>query len=62
MTWKEFVEKHGGADHIVGWRVLVNGSWYLIGDINPNRGVCDDCTMFEPDAIVTAYQKVADQG
>jgi len=31
---------------------------YLIGDINPSRGVCDDCTAFDKDAIVKRYKVV----
>jgi hypothetical protein len=31
---------------------------HLIGDINVNRGVCDDCTAFQHDAIVTKYAVV----
>lgn len=34
-----------------------NGSieQYLIGDVNTNRGVCDDCTAFASDVIVLRY-------
>ena len=31
---------------------------YLIGHVNTNRGVCDDCTMFGPQAIVRRYAVV----
>ena len=31
---------------------------YLIGHINENRGVCDDCTMFDTDTIVVRYMIV----
>lgn len=31
---------------------------YLIGDINVNRGVCDDCCMFDRNAIVKRYKVV----
>lgn len=31
---------------------------YLIGDINANRGVCDDCTAFENNAIVKRYMVI----
>lgn len=30
---------------------------YLIGDINKERGVCDDCTNFGTDAIVVRYRE-----
>jgi len=33
-------------------------SQYLIGDINTNRGVCDDCTAFGDDAIVKRYKVI----
>lgn len=29
---------------------------FLIGHINPNRGVCDDCTEFAEDTIVKRYK------
>lgn len=29
---------------------------YLIGDINPLRGVCDDCTQFRKEKIVECYK------
>lgn len=41
-----------------GTQVEVNGKLYLIGDINGMRGVCDDCTEFPDDAIVTRYRVV----
>lgn len=31
---------------------------YLIGDINEHCGVCDDCTAFGFDSIVTRYKIV----
>lgn len=31
---------------------------YLIGDINPGRGVCDDCVAFGTSAIVKRYKEV----
>ncbi len=39
-----------------GTQVEVDGKCYLIGDINLHRGICDDCTAFESDAIVTRYR------
>lgn len=39
-----------------GTQVEVDGKCYLIGDINRHRGICDDCTAFESDAIVTRYR------
>lgn len=35
---------------------LENGDVFLIGDINPNRGTCDDCTAFDSDDIVVRYR------
>jgi hypothetical protein len=37
---------------------LKNGLEYLIGDVNLNRGVCDDCTAFDKDDIIVAYKIV----
>lgn len=37
---------------------LENGEQYLIGDINPILGVCDDCTDFAPECIVKRYRVV----
>ena len=31
---------------------------YLIGDINTNGGVCDDCMAFSRSDIVTAYAEI----
>lgn len=31
---------------------------FLIGDINELRGVCDDCVMFDKDAVVVGYCKL----
>lgn len=42
-----------------GVLVEVGGRAYLIGDINENRGVCDDCTAFRGDAIVERYMVIA---
>lgn len=39
-----------------GTQIEVEGKLYLIGNINLNRGICDDCTAFEPTAIVTRYR------
>lgn len=41
---------------VPGTQIEVEGKLWLIGDINPNRGVCDDCTAFEPDAVVDRYR------
>ena len=35
-----------------------DGDQVLIGHINTLLGVCDDCTMFEPDTIVKRYKVV----
>ena len=43
-----------------GVQIEVDGKLYLIGDINQLRGVCDDCTAFEGDAIVTRYRVLID--
>jgi len=39
-----------------GVEVEVGSKRYLIGDINRNGGVCDDCMAFEPTAVVTRYR------
>ena len=41
-----------------GVQVEINGDLYLIGDINDMRGVCDDCSAFHDDAVVTCYRVV----
>lgn len=43
-----------------GTQIEVGEKLYLIGDINPNRGVCDDCIAFASDAIVTRYRVLVD--
>jgi len=41
-----------------GTRIEVqDGTVYWIGDINVNKGVCDDCTAFENDTVVVRYQE-----
>lgn len=40
---------------------LTDGKVYWIGDINTNRGVCDDCTLFESDEVVVAYKPPAEE-
>ncbi len=47
-----------GRANLPGVLVEVNGQRYLIGHINDIRGVCDDCTEFGMDAIVTRYKRV----
>lgn len=37
---------------------LEDGKQYLIGDINPLRGVCDDCVEFDKMAIVKRYREI----
>lgn len=34
---------------------------FLIGDINTNAGVCDDCTAFDRDAKVMKYKPPIDE-
>jgi hypothetical protein len=41
-----------------GTMVEVDGKKYLIGDINANRGVCDDCAAFTSDSIVKRYKVI----
>lgn len=43
-----------------GTQIEVEGKLYLIGDINTNRGTCDDCSAFDPEAIVTRYRVLVD--
>lgn len=40
---------------------LADGSRYLIGHINPNRGVCDDCTKFPTTTVITRYRVLVTQ-
>ena len=35
---------------------MEDGSTYLIGHINPMLGCCDDCTLFQKEAIVLGYK------
>ena len=44
------------AGTVIEVRVKRKTSQYLIGDINELSGVCDDCTMFEREDIVTRYR------
>lgn len=39
-----------------GTQIDVNGKLYLIGNINPILGVCDDCVAFRSEDIVTRYR------
>lgn len=48
--------------NVPGTQIEVEGEVYLIGDINPNRGVCDDCTEFRSSAIVTRYRVLIPHG
>ncbi len=43
-----------------GVQIEVDGRQYLIGDINTTCGVCEDCTAFEPESIVTRYRVLVD--
>jgi len=40
---------------------MKSGEQYLIGHINPNRGVCDDCVMFHTTDVVEQYKIVFTQ-
>lgn len=50
--------------NVPGTVIRVSGGQgeYLIGDINPLAGVCDDCTEFTPDKIVLAYKVIWKRG
>ncbi|MGH2612899.1 MAG: hypothetical protein ACRDFB_07600 [Rhabdochlamydiaceae bacterium] len=54
-SWEEFDDE---KLNITGIFVEINGNQYLIGDINALRGVCDDCTAFDKEEIVTRYKKI----
>jgi hypothetical protein len=41
---------------------MADGKRYLIGDINTNRGVCDDCVAFDGNAIVVRYRVLIMKG
>lgn len=45
-----------------GVQIEVDGRQYLIGDINTTCGVCEDCTAFEPESIVTRYRVLIAEG
>jgi len=40
---------------------LDDGKRYLIGHINRNRGVCDDCTQFSGSDIVVRYRRLVSE-
>lgn len=40
-----------------GVEVMVGGRAYLIGDINGQGGICDDCLAFSKGEIVTRYRR-----
>ena len=54
--------KEVGGENMVGMVVETKDGVYLIGDINPLRGVCDDCTAFEQNTIVLRYRRGYDPG
>jgi len=35
-----------------------DGAQFLIGEINPHAGVCDDCTAFDGDTVVKRYKVI----
>ena len=37
---------------------LDNGKFHLIGSINSNRGICDDCVAFDNSTIVKRYRRI----
>jgi hypothetical protein len=43
---------------IAGVLIRIKGKEVLIGHINEMRGICDDCTYFSPEEIVTHYKIV----
>ena len=53
LSWNEFSNKNLANP---GTIIEVEGSKHLIGDINTQRGVCDDCTAFKNNDIVTRYK------
>lgn len=63
-SWKNFC---GFDDSLSQWtgdnvlaksgiEVIVDDVSYLIGDINCNGGICDDCKAFEGSDIVARYR------
>jgi len=52
-SWNEFSREGLSIPGVV---ISVGGKELLIGDINANAGVCDDCTEFSGDTIVDRYQ------
>ena len=39
---------------------MEDGKQYLIGHINKNRGICDDCVAFDNHDIVVKYKVLVD--
>ena len=59
LVWHEFCEK--GLNEPGTLVEIKDSGTYLIGDVNTNRGVCDDCTAFNRDAIVKRYKVVVEK-
>ncbi|MHB0965535.1 MAG: hypothetical protein ACYC36_03685 [Bellilinea sp.] len=55
ISYKEFDERGLSAP---GTLIDTEHGEFLIGDINPNRGVCDDCVEFGEHTIVKRYKIV----
>lgn len=48
MTWEEFCRQaENEKKSIIGCQVKIDGLWFLIGDINDEGGVCNDCRAFD---------------
>ena len=58
MTWREFRNSEFCKPGTIVTVKNYNKKWkdYLIGDININGGVCDDCMNFEYEAKVKRYK------
>jgi hypothetical protein len=54
---KELPSFSSTLPRVVGLTIdLDNGDQYLIGDINPLGGVCDDCCEVRPERVVKRYR------
>jgi len=63
--WWDFHGRENFCDselNKAGTMVEVGGKQYLIGDINPSAGTCDDCLEFAEGSIVTRYKVLMDFG
>ena len=56
LPWNDFYYENVG--NLVGLLIDTKDGIFLIGDINPSRGMCGCCTQFEFRTIVHRYKRV----